>query len=264
MQESAGSPAPDVDASRDVADRDASRNGRDSGRLLHARLLGPVRLSVGGALVVAALLALAGVALTLVVSSDVDAANARELAMSTWLVGLGDTWPLVHDLASIVSWLGDEHRTVPLVAFVATALLLARRPLWAGYLVVVTLGGVIVSSTVKATVGRPRPPLVEQPAGEELLSFPSGHTFAGVTVWLSLALIALAVLPPRWRGVVAVAAVTVGVMQGPSRLVLGRHWPTDVIGGWLLALAWLLLCLVATTLLARSLDRRTATTSVTT
>lgn len=221
-----------------------------------ARLVGPVPLTVRAAVLLAVALAAAGAGLTALLVDDLGAANAREQALSEWLVGLGESSSLLLGLAQVVSWLGDEQRTVPLVAFVAMSLLLARRRLWAGYLVVVTLGGVAVSSMVKQAVGRPRPALVVQPVGEELLSFPSGHTFAGITVWGSLAVIALVVLPPRLRVGVAIAAATVGLLQGPSRLVLGRHWPTDVVGSWLIAGAWILLCLVMTTWVAAAIARR--------
>lgn len=225
------------------------------------RLVGPVPLSVRAAVLVAVALAAAGAALTAFVSADLGAANAREEEASAWFVGLGEASAPVHWLAQAVSWLGDEQRTVPLVAFVAISLLLSRRSLWAGYLVTVTLGGVALASTIKQAVGRPRPGIVDQPVGEELLSFPSGHTFAGITVFGSIALIALVVVPARWRVVVAVGAATVGLLQAPSRLVLGCHWPTDVLGSWLIAGAWLLACLVVLTLVSDAASRRAVRTT---
>lgn len=242
---------------KDAPVRQASTDATASGPGPAAtRLVGPIPLTVRAAVALALLLAAGGAALTAAIGADLAAANAREQALSEWFVGIGDASPLVHGLAQAVSWLGDEQRTVPIVAFVAMSLLLSRRPLWAGYLVAVTLGGVAISSATKQAVGRPRPPLVQQPVGEELLSFPSGHTFAGVTVWGSVAIIALVVLPPRWRAFVAVVAAAIGLLQAPSRLVLGRHWPTDVVGSWLIAGAWLLLCLVAVTWVATALARR--------
>lgn len=233
------------------APTDATASG-----LASARLVGPIPLTVRASVLLAVVLGLAGAGLTAFVGADLDAANAREQAASEWFVGLGEASAPLHWLAQAVSWLADEQRAVPIVAFVAMSLLLARRALWAGYLVAVTLGGVAISSAVKQAVGRPRPALVDQPVGEELLSFPSGHTFAGLTVWGSLAIIALAVLPPRVRVVAAVAAVSIAVLQGPSRLVLGRHWPSDVLGSWLIASSWVLLCLAGTTWLATVVVRR--------
>ena len=47
--------------------------------------------------------------------------------------------------------------------------------------------------------------------------------------------VALALLPQRWPGVLLIGF---GLLMGPSRILLGVHWPTDVLGGWLLALGW--------------------------
>ena len=94
---------------------------------------------------------------------------------------------------------------------------------------------------LQALYGRPRPHLglIDYPVPEGP-GFPSGHaaTSAAFVVALAIALSRATSPPQRWRlGAVAlVALVAAGV--GFSRLPLGVHYPTDVLGGWALALAW--------------------------
>lgn len=64
---------------------------------------------------------------------------------------------------------------------------------------------------------------------EESRSFPSGHAQTSIVVWSYLALL----LRRRWFSLIALAAVA---LIGLSRIYLGQHWPTDVLGGWLIGL----------------------------
>jgi undecaprenyl-diphosphatase len=111
----------------------------------------------------------------------------------------------------------------------------------------VGLCGEIPSTVVKLVVDRPRPP-----GGSEVealvtaASYPSGHTVRAV---LMAGLIVAAV---GWRHrstAVRAAAITAGVafaaLVGLARIASGEHWPTDVLGGLMLGVAWLTICLVA-------------------
>jgi membrane-associated phospholipid phosphatase len=56
-----------------------------------------------------------------------------------------------------------------------------------------------------------------------------------------MGIIVLYLLPRPWSTILAVVPIAIGLANGPSRLVLGRHWVTDVLGAWLLASGWLLI-----------------------
>jgi undecaprenyl-diphosphatase len=124
------------------------------------------------------------------------------------------------------------------VAATTVVLLVGRRWPVAVALVLVAAVAPLVANLIKPVVGRSRP-LWEQALGsEESLSYPSGHATAGIAVYAGCA-VALTTLirSHRWSVVVATAGIVFGIAMGLSRLVLGVHWPSDVVGGWGVALA---------------------------
>jgi undecaprenyl-diphosphatase len=72
-------------------------------------------------------------------------------------------------------------------------------------------------------------------------SFPSGHAASSMIVYLTLALVFAS--RTRWNWPAVAAALLFSLCIGTSRLMLGVHWPTDVIGGWGFGLLWVLLAL---------------------
>jgi undecaprenyl-diphosphatase len=72
-------------------------------------------------------------------------------------------------------------------------------------------------------------------------SFPSGHAASSMIVYLTLALVFAS--RTRWKWPAVAAALLFSLCIGTSRLMLGVHWPTDVIGGWTFGLLWVLLAL---------------------
>ncbi len=132
-------------------------------------------------------------------------------------------------------------------------LLIKRRRGDALLVAVVAAGAGLLVTLGKATVGRQRPPADYRLVTETNESFPSGHALASAAI-LGVVLV---VLLPSVRSRAARIWIVVGVglfvvAIGLSRLYLGVHWATDVIGGWVTGLAWLALCLTV-----RQLWRRT-------
>ncbi len=182
-----------------------------------------------------------GLSLAAVIAHDLVAANARDLPVNTWFWEFGQAHPAVLSAAQSLSWLVDGPRNIVIVPIVAVVLLVFRQWRWALFLVVVSQVGVLLSNLLKFSIARERPPFIENSDLQQHLSFPSGHTFAGFTVWCAMALIAWYLLPVRASVVVAPVLAVVGLLQAPARLLVGKHWVTDVLGSWLLGAGWLLL-----------------------
>ena len=108
----------------------------------------------------------------------------------------------------------------------------------AALLITVVETGAIVFFA-KQLVARSRPPVAELLGAPALDgSFPSGHTTSGAVVWVLGALFLASTVTARWsRRVVVLAGVGIAAAIGASRVYLGYHWSTDVLGGWLLAAA---------------------------
>jgi undecaprenyl-diphosphatase len=105
----------------------------------------------------------------------------------------------------------------------------------------VTASGRLLVWLQKDWTARVRPDAQGHLVPVESLAFPSGHAANATIVWLCLAL-----LLPRTthgRAYAVWAAVWLALVVGLSRVLLGVHWPSDVIGGWAFGLFWTLLLL---------------------
>lgn len=107
------------------------------------------------------------------------------------------------------------------------------------FLVVVSIGGGLVDSAVKAAVGRPRPVLDEPIASAFGKSFPSGHSMSSLVCYGALLVVFLPLVRTAWRPWVVGATTALVLAVGISRLALGVHFVSDVVGGYVLGAAWL-------------------------
>lgn len=139
---------------------------------------------------------------------------------------------------------GDAEVRLTLVAVVAAVLIWRRAVRPAVYLLVTAFGGGALNPLIKELVNRSRPVLPDPITTAPGLSFPSGHAMGATVAYGALVLVALSYLAPRWRGLAWLAAVTVVGGVGASRVVLGVHYVTDVVAGWMFGVIWLVLSAV--------------------
>ncbi|MEU5085389.1 phosphatase PAP2 family protein [Streptomyces sp. NPDC021356] len=97
---------------------------------------------------------------------------------------------------------------------------------------------------VMELVARPRPPHQDWATHASGWSFPSGHTTTSA-VTAGLVILAILLRAPRGRTALCLAVGCWGALVGLTRVYLGVHWFTDVVGGWLFAVGWLGVCLCA-------------------
>jgi undecaprenyl-diphosphatase len=109
------------------------------------------------------------------------------------------------------------------------------------------LGGGIVQLVLKGTVHRDRPQYAARYLHGQSYSFPSGHTMSATICWSLMVVCAGLALSwhGRRRARLHVVSATIILLVGFSRLYLGVHYPSDVLGGLIIGMAWVVLCATA-------------------
>lgn len=193
--------------------------------------------------------------LALFALSAVEAVSALALGAETEaLRDLRAAWPRTLD--STMQLASDVGRGRPLgvvAAVMAVALTLRRRPRDAA-LLVLAMAGAALNPPLKALFDRPRPQLGPTGAAFQGSSFPSGHAMSTASFVAAVVVLAW---PTRWRLPSVVAGAVLLGAVGVSRLVLGAHYPSDVVGGWSFAFAWVAGLLLAERVVAPRSVRHT-------
>lgn len=148
--------------------------------------------------------------------------------------------PATYGFFKVITSLDNNLQSTIFLIFVLLVLLGLRR--WWSVLVsvVVVIGGSLVDTLVKVLVARPRPHLFHQPIQAGGYSFPSGHSVGATTLLLLVSFLTWHVSHSRGlTAAVTVVCVVLAGLIGLSRVVLGVHWPSDVVGGFALGSAWL-------------------------
>lgn len=114
-----------------------------------------------------------------------------------------------------------------------------------GLLVSAMAGAIVLGMVLKETYLRPRPtPFYGLPT-PSTWSYPSGHALGSFCFFVALALLLSPSLQGRQLVAVWLACVTMVLLVGFSRIYLGVHWPSDVLGGWLTGAIWMSVVAVA-------------------
>ncbi|MEU4929232.1 phosphatase PAP2 family protein [Streptomyces yokosukanensis] len=142
---------------------------------------------------------------------------------------------LTHVFRVLTDWVWDPL-TMRLVCAAAAVWLVRRHAAWwtASWLAVTVALAALVQRAVKAAVDRPRPVWPDPVDSADQAAFPSGHAMTATVVCGLLLWLAHRFGAGRARWCTAVAAAVVSVAGvGVTRVWLGVHWPSDVLGGWL-------------------------------
>ena len=138
---------------------------------------------------------------------------------------------LISDSGSAVVW-------IVVLALVSGWLLWRRLPLLALFVVITAAGSSLLNEAVKTAVHRLRPVLTHPVARERGLSFPSGHAQSAMVGYAVLLLVLLPIVYGAWRRSAVTFAVVMVLAIGFSRVALGVHYVSDVVGGYVLGAAW--------------------------
>jgi len=228
----------------------STRPGRSAAR---AAVQVSRRIGAHGALAVTLAIGVVAVFLLAFLASRVyDAVTERDgvagLDVPVLHAAMGIRSPVPDAIAAAVA-VGFGPVGMPILALVALLLLALRRRSWTPVILVAAagLGSLAMTIAGKDIIQRHRPLQIDAiPPFESSPSFPSGHTLnatviAGVVAYLIL----LRRRTAAGRTVTVVAAVVIALVVGLTRILLGAHWFTDVLAGWLLGAAWLAIVITA-------------------
>lgn len=145
--------------------------------------------------------------------------------------------PEIADIARLVTLLGGGYWVTPLIALTALALAVRKRPWVALVLFAGNALGRLLIELQKYQLGRLRPDLNPHLVEVYSMSFPSAHSANAVLTYVAMA----ALLPEEGRRRVwLILAAALSFLIGLSRILLGVHWPSDVIAGWSFGLLWVM------------------------
>jgi len=146
------------------------------------------------------------------------------LAFAHGFTALGEPTVLIGAGIVIALWLWSKgHRHLPIT------------------LTVIVLVGRALSEAQKYWIARARPDLEPHLVVVKTSSFPSGHATSSMIFYLTLAFALTS--GTRWRWPAVAGALLLSLLIGISRVMLGVHWPSDVVGGWAFGMLWVLLAL---------------------
>ena len=195
------------------------------------RTLAPLAVVTAAAFVFAVLLVLVRLQWAPLESADHGAAARLNSLVAGHAVAVS--------IVKAVTWLGSGGVLWTLTGMAVVVLAIRRRWRLAIYLLVTGAGVLMLDPVLKALVGRLRPVVAHPVAYGNGDSFPSGHALGSIVCYGALFLVFLPATRGAWRRVFTVVIVTLIAAIGISRLLLGVHYLSDVLGGWALGITWL-------------------------
>jgi undecaprenyl-diphosphatase len=157
----------------------------------------------------------------------------------------GFSSPALDALMRFASFVGSAWFVIPVLVIVVILLLRRRRLAEAIFLPVVYAGSGALNFLLKLLFHRDRPTFSWSPGVVNDYSFPSGHAMNSLVFYLGLALVTWMVFGRRVGTAVLSAGLVIVVFVGISRVYLGLHYVSDVIGGYAAGLIWLVVATVA-------------------
>ena len=152
------------------------------------------------------------------------------------------TSSLIVLLMSFVTQLMSKSMIAILTLGIITVLFVQKRRLQGLLFGSSILGGVFLTLATKSFFQRLRPATLFVKEGG--YSFPSGHAFFSVVFFFLVFFLFQKEISVRWRKACAILAAALTLLIGASRIILGVHWLSDVLGGYALGVFWLTLMLI--------------------
>lgn len=167
---------------------------------------------------------------------------------------IGPSW--MEGVLIDVTALGSPVVLGLIVLIITGYLLLESRYVTAVIVLVSSISGEILNETLKIFFERPRPSVVPHLRTVVTASFPSGHAMESAIIYLTLGALLMRVVEGRITKAYCMAtAMFLTLLVGVSRVFLGVHYPSDVLGGWMLGFFWAAVTFLVTQRFERAVDR---------
>lgn len=153
--------------------------------------------------------------------------------------------PQTLQLFAALTHLADTRTLTVLCVLGTLVLVVLRQPTLALAWVLAVAGNGLLNQRLKLFIGRARPLDADGALLAQGLSFPSGHSSGAVVTYGMLAYLALRLLPKVWHLPALLLALALMLLVGASRVLLGVHFPSDVLAGFASGSAWLALCVTS-------------------
>lgn len=143
--------------------------------------------------------------------------------------------PQLDAFASALTKLGVFWGVFPVATVTTLILLIQRRRYSLAYFITTLIGSILINRTAKLLLHRVRPHLWVSPAPEFDYGFPSGHAMSSMTLVAALVILTWG---SRWCWTILIVGSLFVVAIGWTRLYLGVHYPSDILAGWTVSIAW--------------------------
>jgi undecaprenyl-diphosphatase len=174
---------------------------------------------------------------------DNDALVRSDMAMASWIHSM--TTPIGLKIFIAITNIGSPVVMATISGLGAVTMFVKRHRLLAAAWAAAAAGGAVLDYLLKTTVHRTRPEYAAAFLHGSSYSFPSGHAMGSLIGYGFLAYAFVLTRQRRgWRGqMVYSLAALLALLIGVSRVYIGVHYPSDVVGGWAAGLAWLAVCI---------------------
>jgi undecaprenyl-diphosphatase len=163
-----------------------------------------------------------------------------DVAVLEWMGTMRRPW--LTDVMLFFTFIGNGSIEVPLALLATYAMWRLGRPLCAKRYVFAALSAEVLYAILKPSFQRDRPRIIERLADAGWYSYPSGHAMLAPVIYgFGLILLAKSVRSGSARSMLLALALTIPPLIAISRVYLGVHYPSDVVGALFLGTAWVLL-----------------------
>jgi len=154
---------------------------------------------------------------------------------------IGPEW--VKRVSLEISAMGSAPVLTIIVLLICGYLFLEKNPAAAWTILFASVSGTILNQILKNLIGRERPQIVPHLSEISNSSFPSGHSMLSAIIYLTVATLLTKTVHTRAAKIYLIgSAFVLAFLVGLTRVIIGVHYPTDVVAGWMAGTAWAIIC----------------------